>query len=183
MLNICSSFSGFNNRRIHYQRNNTSSRKRGSLLNCNIAATSSNHNLIYCIHCIKTLDIKLEDTVNCRSDSELSLMGLFGYKAILAMAKRCHAICRIVFVKLVVSQLPHIKMLFAHAEQYGDISLFYYVTLLKAHALKTSSIVSALARNDLSHIVTQYMSYCIFCSNLFHARAPLHPPHEYYLQV
>ena len=174
MLNISSSLGSLNNRRIYYQRNNTSSRKRGSLLNCNIAATSSNHNLVDRINSIESLRIKLKNTVNCCGNSELSLMGLFGYKAILAMAKCCHTICRIVFMKLVVSQLPHIKMLFAHAKQYRDISLFYYVTLLKAHALKARLVVSALARNNLSHIVTQYMSYCIFCSNLFHARAPLH---------
>ena len=178
MLNISSSLGSLNNRRIYYQRNNTSSRKRSSLLNCNIAATSSNHNLVDRIDSIESLRVKLKDPINRCGNSQLSFMRLFGYKAILAMAKRCHAICRIVFVKLVVFQLPHIKMLFAHAEQYRDISLFYYVTLFKAHALKARFVVSALAGNNLGHVVAQHVPNRIFRSNLPHARAPLCLKHE-----
>ena len=94
------------------------------------------------------------------------------------MAKRRHAVCRVVFVELILPQLPHKQMLFAHAEQHGNIGLFHYVALLKAHTLKARFVVNALTGNNLSHVVAQHVPDRIFRSNLLHAGAPLRLKHE-----
>ena len=176
--NVGGGFRGLHDRRINHQRNNAGTGKRGTLLYRSMTATSGNHYLVNRINGIKTLRIKLKNTVNRCGNGEFSFMGLFGYHAILAMAKRRHTVCRIVFVKLIPPQLPHKQMLFAHAEQHGNIGFFHYVALLKAHALKARFVVSALAGNDLGHVVAQHVPDRIFRSNLPHAGAPLCLKHE-----
>ena len=176
--NVSGGFCGLHDRRINHQRNNAGTGKRDTLLHRSMTATSGNHYLVNRINGIQTLRIKLKNTVNRCGNGEFSFMGFFGYHAILAMAKRRHAVCRVVFVELILPQLPHKQMLFAHAEQHGNIGLFHYVALLKAHTLKARFVISALTGNNLGHVVAQHVPDRIFRSNLLHAGAPLRLKHE-----
>ena len=113
------------------------------------------HYLVNLIDLVQPLHIHPEQAVAGGGQLDLPLFG-FGSFHSLPLAHLPENLRRLVFMVNRIVLLPHVELVLSHAQQHRDIFLPHNMSFSEPGSFGHS-------RDDLGHIVTEYLSHGLLC--------------------